>query len=357
MTKTLRALSSIAILSALAACGGGSGGSSTASTGTTPTPVVTPTNPVTTTPNNPVSTDPVTPAPSGPTRASYALVTTSPASTYSGDALAMYQSVNAARLAAGAGALTQNAKLDVAAAAHLNYIKLNYPGTTHSEVSGQPGFTGIWPGSRAMAAGYTGFVSEGISYASGATPTECTDRLLNSVYHQGDLLHSYRDLGLAYGPVAAGIYGCVLNLGIKQGDYEQLQDSGVVKAFPFAGQTGVATTFTPSAEVPNPMPDVAGDVGAPIMASMRGYDYSDFTPFTVTKFTLKDAGGNVVPSRIIAYNTTGAGVTQDPVSMLYAGQVYLVPMAPLAASTTYTVDFAGVNGSTAYAKTWSFTTR
>jgi uncharacterized protein YkwD len=348
MTKSLRALSSIAILSALAACGGG-GGSASSSTGSTPAPVVTPPSPDTPTPTTPVV--------SGPTRESYALVTTSPVSNYTGDVLAMYQSVNAARIGAGAGALTQNAKLDAAAAAHLNYIKLNYPGTTHSEVEGQPGYTGKWPSDRASAVGYTGFVSEDISYASGTTPTECTDRLLNSVYHQGDLLHSYRDVGLAYGEVATGIYGCVLDLGIKLGDYEQLQDAGVVKGYPFAGQTGVATTFTPSGEVPNPMPDVTGDVGAPIMAAIRGYGYSDFTPFTVSKFTLKDAAGNVVPARIIASRTTGPDVTPDPVSMLYAGEVYLVPLAPLAATTTYTVDFAGANGSTTYAKTWSFTTR
>ncbi|WP_298236303.1 hypothetical protein [uncultured Azohydromonas sp.] len=284
-----------------------------------------------------------------------------PAADYPDSArLTLYQQLNTVRLGAGAGAARQNVRLDRAAANHLDYLRINGVSAGHGEQPGLQGFTGSTPGARVTAAGYAwSFVSEDLAWGSAFTPMQCLDLLLSSVYHLASLLAEQVDMGVAFG-LAGGVNGCVFNFGVPRGGAPQRPASSVVKAYPYPGQRGVATTFVPATESPNPMPDVGGrGVGQPVFVSMRAQGASDGAGYTVSAFTLRDATGAAVASRLIADSaTTGPDVTADPVEPgLRPGEVFLVPLSPLAAGSTYTASFSGSNGSVPYTATWQFTTR
>ena len=105
--------------------------------------------------------------------------------------------------------------------------------------------------------------------------------------------------------------------------------------------------------------------GHPVVVSLRNADWpalaQDYTldPI-VTRFELKDADGNLVPSVILSSVAQGGpGVTlhQDP-QLPYDGFVVLVPSAPLAAGKTYTAAFEATlkSGATPLVRSVSFTT-
>ncbi|WP_043461448.1 CAP domain-containing protein [Azohydromonas australica] len=282
-----------------------------------------------------------------------------PAASYTdASQLALYQQLNTVRLGAGAGAARQDVRLDRSAAKHLDYLRINGVAAGHGEQPGLQGYTGSTPGARVTAAGYAwSIVSEDLAWGTAFTPLQCLDLLLSSVYHLASLMGEQVDMGVAYGP-AGGVNGCVFNFGVPLGGAAQLPASGVVKAYPYPGQRAVATTFVPATESPNPMPDVGSrSVGQPVFVSMRALGASDGAGYTVSAFTLRDAAGTAVAARLIANATSGPGVTADPVRQLRAGEVFLVPLSPLAPGSTYTASFSGRNGSVPYAATWQFTTR
>lgn len=284
-----------------------------------------------------------------------------PAASYADpERLQMFQLLNSARLGGGAGALQQDAALDLAAGRHLEYLRLNGANAGHTETAGQPSFSGATPGDRATAAGYVWRqVGEDLATATSATPLQCVDLLLSTVYHLASLMAEYRDVGVAFGPVGGNsLNGCVLELGVRQGAALQQPPSGTVRAYPYAGQTGVATSFQPATESPNPMPDVGrAVVGQPVYVSMRAQGSSDAAGYALSSFTLRDAAGTDVPARLVARGVTGPGITADPAASLRAGDVFLIPLSPLASGARYTATFAGSNGAVPYTASWSFTTR
>jgi uncharacterized protein YkwD len=355
MTNSLRFLfASVAVSSmmALTACGGGGGGSAPVS----PPPPVSP---------------PVTPPPppAGPTRADFALAASAPTPTYAASTSesTAFTLTSTARAGAGVGLVAQNTKLDTAAAAHVNYLALNgIAGGLHNETVGLPGFTGATEVDRDQGVGYGTNVTEVANVTSSTNPADCVNELLDTVYHQNAMLESWRDVGIAYGtlPTVGGYTVCVMEFGTQAGAFAQFADVGTVAAYPFAGQTDVADSFMPSVEDPNPAPDLgSAQVGFPVRVSM--VDYGSQTAasrtYTVTQFSLVDSNGTAVPARLIASTATvGSGVTltADPqgfLRFLQAGEVFLLPLSPLTSGTTYTATFAGTGGTTAYAKTWSFT--
>lgn len=276
----------------------------------------------------------------------------------------LYQQLNTMRLGAGAGAVLRNAQLDAAAAAHLEYLRLNGVAAGHAETPGRPGFTGSGIGARATAAGYEWrLVSEDLAWGTGFTPEQCLDLLLASVYHLASLMAEQRDMGVAFGPAGGGnLNGCVFNFGVARNGEPQLPAPGTPRLYPYPGQSGVATTFVPSTESPNPMPDVGGArVGQPVFVSLRARGDGAASSYAVSSFTLRDATGAVVPARLIVNGTVHAtgstDVTADPVGLLRPGEVFLVPRAPLAGGATYSVSFAGRNGDVPYAANWQFRTR
>jgi uncharacterized protein YkwD len=316
----------------LAGCGGGGGdGSSasvTAASGAEPVPLA---------------------VPAGLQAASYA----------STDARnTLYQQLNAVRVGAGAGMVQQNVLLDQAATAHLSYLALNGSSAGHTELAGRPGFTGTSPANRVSATGYQwSLVGEDLAWGTGFTPLQCLDMLLATVYHLAGLLGDQREVGVGFGNAGSGLSGCIFDFAVPQGGSLQPPAAGVLLRYPFAGQTGVATTFRPASESPNPMPDVGNaSVGQPVYVSMRNQGSNDAAGYSFDSFTLRDAIG-ALPARIIVNGTTGPDKGLPGDARLKAGELFLVPLVPLESGKTYTVSFKGHNGSVAYNQAWNFTTR
>jgi uncharacterized protein YkwD len=340
---------------ALAACSGGGGDGGGTST-TPPPPVV---------------------------RENYAQVTYSPTTTYasSSNEAAAYLLLNTVRLGASAGALTQDAQLDTAAAKHLAYLKANDPYVGDNESPDKTGYTGATVADRAKLAGYLATeVLEMTGSVSGVNVTakECVQSLLDAPYAANVLLRPWRDIGLAVAqvhtpasvqPPAAGAsapaadvpkLACVLVLGVKQSRSGQLPDTGQLKTYPYGNQSDVPFSFGPAPKGYNPAPDLETAQGTPIQASMQDFGSLTNSAFKVTRFTLTDMNGQVVPARLIVSSGTTVALNttyfNDPTGALPASDVMLLPLSPLLADRIYTVNFEGSNGSTAYTKAWTFTT-
>lgn len=326
----------------LAGCGGGGGGGGGAAT--TPPVVVTP----------PVDVNAQQPAAPAPTY------------TAAGGNAAVYTDVNNLRSQIGSGQLTQSAALDAAALAHWNYINTDDGSLlkSHAETAGVAGFTGADPTARALAAGYRGAVAEsmfGQNQAVDAWST-CAAAWANSVYHVAVLFSNARDIGMAAGTTKAyPAYGkytvCVLEVGLATGDADQLPAEGTVRVYPYSGQTGVPLVFLNHTESPTPLPEFA-ELGAPISLNFKAKPATTAAPvIAISQLSVAPtAGGSALAARILVNNIASSGppVTADSNQDVYTAS--LLPTARLAASTSYTVSFAGTVNGKAVAKTWSFTT-
>ncbi|MFK4706130.1 uncharacterized protein YkwD [Roseateles asaccharophilus] len=358
-TKTLTHVLALTLVASLAACGGGGGGGSTAAPSPAPAPAPTP-----------------APAPAPVTVVADAgnLKATVPAPTYAASSVSadVFATLNAARVAAGAGQVSQDAKLDVASTAHAKYLTSNFVGITdyHTEVVGKGDFYAALATDRISKAGFIAGVSTEVVGGSGVSMTGagCVLGLLNTAYHGPALLSSNTNIGIGAGLDAAAFPVCVADLATASGDALGLVPAaGALVAYPFGGQTGVAETFYVGNESPRPpvtlFPNATA--GTPVIVSVRNADYVNFAAAgtlnaAVTTFTLKDASGNLVAAEILASPglKAGAGVKLNADSVLQDGFVVLVPLAPLAKGQTYTVTFSATlkSGGAALAKTWAFTT-
>lgn len=316
---------------ALTACGGG--GSSSAA----PAPA------------------PVAAAPSpalGPAYSTRLAVTSVPTPTYSSTSpeLAAFNHLNAIRGSLGLGLFTQSASLDGAAAAHSNYVKINGSGNGHFETAGLPGFTGVNPGDRLIASGYTATGgAEDIGFTGGGVAT--IDNLVDSVYHRIPMLqYKIRDIGIGFlqtspnqSDPAFNTYVAVFDMaysGTGQGAPAQ-----TTIVWPADNSTTTSVSMTP--ESPRP--------GTPGSSGVFGYPVSISTDedriLTATSFTLTDNTGASVLCNLLSYATDSNLVTFNAKAF-----VALVPRDPLRAASTYTVQFVGTLDGAAYSRTWSFKT-
>lgn len=300
-----------------AGCGGGSGGGS--STPTT-TPAV----------EAPVVVAPVATPP--------AIVTSAPASAYSGRFLEAYAAINQSRLACGFGALVQNTKLDAAANAHLSYISANGRLSTHDEVAGQPGFTGTTVAARTTAAGYSGQSGEVVSVSSGnsATGTTLAVGFLSLPYHSIVMLYGWRDVGLA-------INGndIVINFGLASD--VPAQSSSALRTWPCDGLAEVP--FGGSAETPSPFPDRprGSSWGTPIIVVGQG-------SLKITSATVTGPSGKVPMAAIYA-----DGQAIDPNGFCKGSVGCMIPEL-LSQKTKYDVLITGTINGGSFERRFSFTT-
>jgi len=372
-------MSVLALLLSLSLVGCGGGGSSSGSTETTTSTAGS------TTTTTVASTTTTTTA--GTLGSYIAAVTSVPTPTYSGDALALYQDINAVRSATGAGLLAQNTHLDTSATNHANYLLQNptqmtaaYPGP-HEEVSGTPGFTGGWPSDRDTAAGYTGgFGTEilvefpwcGTGNACVVNVQSCFSGWENSAFHRAGMLSFSVEVGVAVAQNATSAV-CVVEFGVPKtdvGSYWVGQVPTAATVFPYAGQTGVETTWEPDTEGPNIAPDLGSQqTGIPISIEFLNTAIAQAIPataaysLTINTFSLTQQGSATpVSARIIAE----AGTTAGPGITLFAPgngaglndglNAYLLPLAPLLPNTTYNAVFKGTVSGVAVNLNWSYTT-
>jgi len=254
--------------------------------------------------------------------------------------------INYRRTQAGVGALTRNNLLDRSSQAHSDYQRLNNT-VTHDEQANKPGFTGATVEDRVQAAGYKlvrNYASgEIIAATTNNTGFYMAEQLVTAIYHRFVMFEPlFKDMGAGAASTSANYVYFTTNLGATNGYSPGLPSHNIV-SWPFDGQTGVETTFASNYEEPDPVPDI-NEVGYPISV------HANLTEtIAVQSFTVRARGGADLRTRLLVKgqdaNTTMASVAA------------IVPLAPLAARTTYDVSFTGTVGGAAVSKTWSFTTK
>lgn len=341
MNFQLKYAVAVSLALGIAGCGGGGGGDA----GTTP--------PVVTVP--PIVVPPVVVAPVSD------LQTTIPAVTYAvdSDEYLLIKTLNDFRSAVGLGLFAQDTRLDLTAQNGLKYHALN-PDVNYSaldaatgiplfhiEDPARPGFTGVMPLDRAKFAQYPGtYVGESGAYRYGISAPAVIQTLIGGIYHrQGLMIQPPKDVGVAVGTDV--LKTVIIETGIRTSS--QLNAKDFLGVYPYDKQ--VSVPLSPSAETPNPYPDVAvADVpltkGYPISVTAE-----QSSILLVTTFTVTEAGATTpLPSAVITK-------ANDPNKSVDANFVFLTPNSILKLNTTYNVSFVGTRDGVAVSKSWSFTTK
>jgi hypothetical protein len=200
-------------------------------------------------------------------------------------------------------------------------------------VNGKPGFSGMMPGDRAVAAGYPWAAGwEVIGHFD--DPLRTIDGLMATVFHRINILtpsHAY--LGYGHGRSAVEAVD-VLDFG--RGPVNTPNLSGLA-VYPGPGQVDVPRYG--AGETPSPLPPGASyPIGYPItIMPIAG------TTLSVSTAQLRYASGAAIQ---VYPNPPDCGTS------CYA----LIPTAGLKSATTYTVHVAGMLDGAPFEKTWSFTT-
>jgi uncharacterized protein YkwD len=348
--RTLFAFAALVAAASLTACGGGGGSSSEAS----PTPGPAP-----------------APLPGTTVSTAGSLQTSVPATSYAANSVqdSFFTELNALRGGAGAGLVSQSTALDTSASAHAHYLQVN-AAFSHNEDPTLPAYYEATPFTRMTKAGYDfGYATEVIAGTGGSgLGSDCVRGLLSTVYHGAAVLGPTTDIGVGIATDSSGSL-CVADMARPPSTSPlQVAPAGSFIAYPYAGQTDVIEIFYVNNESPRAPTSVFPNAtaGTPIIVGLANADWvnaaaANVLAPVVTRFTLKDAGGNTVSAGILA-NTAlqgGAGVTLHADSTLGTGFAALIPYAPLARNATYTVTFAATldkSGAAQVSRTWSFTT-
>lgn len=364
---TMKIAGALALIVTLTACGGGGSSAVQSSPAPVPAPAPAPSPAPAPTPAPAPGADNSPVAGAFPSTGN--LVPVAPAPTYAigSQQLSAFNALNQLRVGAGAGALTQSLSIDVAAQKHADYVAAN-PATTHYQTPGTPLFYGQTPGERMALAGYPGLWTNEVLGGTGASmnAADCVRGLLNTVYHAAAMLSNYFDVGIGIAKDPLGVPLCVIDFGHTSAwTAGQTPASGKLVAYPFDRQTDVEYVSYLGYEVPRISASLVPTLtaGTPVIVSMRNADFVNaqgtlqLAP-KIKTFQISGPSG-VVPSVIVANPAiVSAGVQLNADSQLTEGIAVLVPLAPLAPNTTYTVTFDGsvTTKGNRLNSTWSFTT-
>ncbi|HZU83012.1 MAG TPA: hypothetical protein VE987_08860 [Polyangiaceae bacterium] len=250
--------------------------------------------------------------------------------------------INATRTLVGVPCTTLVPALDTSAQLHCAYYAANTTAAApctattsnaHTETAGCTGFVAAQFSARETMAGYTGRPSSEVMAFTGS-PTQAVQTWIDSVWHRIPLLSPWiRDMG--YGGTTTPARCDTIDFGAGA------TTPGTVTAFyPYAGQTGVPTSFDGSREGPTPPAPPAGwPSGYPVILFLQNGAVQSHT-ITVDGTTTPIAHVWIDPT-----NTTNFPYDY----ILYAN-------TPLATNTTYHVQIAATQGSTALTFDWKFTT-
>lgn len=267
-----------------------------------------------------------------------------------------FDRLSAERSQCGFGALRQSQSLELAARNHADWQNLNNY-TSHSEISGTLGYTGVTPLERTAYAGYAGVdVSEGLTRYVGRTSKsgmgESESRtLLLAPYHMLAMLRGTRDVGIAIRnsvDVNASVGGVVteFELGYLPSDGKQLPSSSDVLTYPCDGVIGTRyklTSETPQVEASRNY--ITNPTGQPIYVVVR-----EGNNLTVSSASVVNAlTGSSIATKSLTYSNDRNG-------MLRPNEVLVIPDVALEPSTPYAVVLTGSNSGVAFTRSFSFTT-
>lgn len=293
-------------------------------------------------------------------------------STYTAANAASFQMLNDVRAAVGVGTLNQHAALDLAADRHMLYLSSNNAqGAIEAEtINGTPAanFYGTTPVDRSNKAGYGADGGYAIFWTTPNLSINCPEicRMLGSFFTRAVLLAPVVDVGMARSAEGSQVY---LQMGTGNSAYGQLP--ATLTSYPYAGQPEVPTSFAPFLEPSNPAADLSMS-GYPVSVSMAAREAlvsgsqnsgSNALPaagdIVINRFKIATTSGTALPVRIYVapgVTSTGPTVIADRSMTNYATNVFLLPIAPLAAKTTFNVDFEATVRGKVVKKSWSFTT-
>lgn len=332
----------------LTACGGGGGGGSSGATPVAASPQPAPSASAVT-----VDPPPATPAPpaSGVTDPPPgSSVACSP-----GDApsvrSAAFSLVNVVRSVLGLRQLARLPAFDATAQAHAQYVVAN-DSASMQETMGLPCFTGIDLAQRLAGAGIAAVDLPGararseivITYTTPADaevqPWDLVNNTLNNLYGRVFLLDPRAEqLGLGFSAKPGGLQrAMVLDTALLSGTADTATETWVV--WPRDGTTGLPARMAPS----NMKPLDAGII--------EGYPASlhATVPVQLSRFVMTTAADGAPVAATLLINAN------DRNGVLSQGEAALVPVAPLAAHTTYRVELEGSAGTTPLHLSWLFTT-
>lgn len=333
-THTFLWVSGLSLL--LSACGGGGGGSTSSSSTVVSTPSTS--TPSTTTLQ---TTSSSTYAEGSPERTVFSLV-------------------NAARGQCNFGLLNQSATLDLASKNHAKYVVFNGIDLVHNEAQDKPFFTGLTSSEQIKNAGYSSpadvLSSELVTILNASTTIDAQTvakqsvlDLLSAPYHLSGMMFGAREIGIAQvrsadvnaaptGRLAVNLFlASQKGTGLQQGPDDQ------ISTYPCAGTTGTNTGLFN--ENPNPIPNINGttklSAGQPVLIHAPIGQV-----LTVSTATLTDANNQAVTSALLTtsnpqHNPTGINVPASQLPKVAANEAILLPLTPLAAQTTYTVQVTG----------------
>lgn len=249
--------------------------------------------------------------------------------------------VNRYRKAAGLEPLAYEERLAAAAAGHGTYLAANPDQVAvdgHRQEPGTPHFIGEAVGDRARYFAYDGGSFEVINFVDRAE--EAIDGWMETLYHRIPLIHPGMSV-MGYG--VAGERGANVNV-LLTGPFGA--EKGMVR-WPHAGQTGVVPMWD-GLESPDPFdlyPGTAKPVGYPITLTFGGRPRS----LRLTAWSLTGPGGE---EPVLRFDPVNDPRLDDTVA--------LIPVAPLRAGASYTVQMRGQvdlgEGTQPFDETWSFTT-
>jgi uncharacterized protein YkwD len=251
---------------------------------------------------------------------------------------------NIRRKQAGLEALTHNTKIDAAALGHSNYQ--TYHGITHEQDSAKSGFTGANAGDRLTAAGYAfskPYYAYGEVIVRSGNPSGYagSEELIAAIYHRFVIFEpAFKEVGA--GAATASNRAVYITTNFAVDGLKRVLGVGGTTVYPFADQANVARNFYSDTESPDPVAS-KNEVGYPISIQ------TDITgSIVVNSFTVRPRGGAALPVFLLTKETDAH--TPDSAAAI-------IPENPLAAGTTYDVQFTGIVDGVNVNRSWSFKTQ
>ncbi|MGV7247131.1 CAP domain-containing protein [Caballeronia sp. M23-90] len=258
--------------------------------------------------------------------------------------------INAKRGQLGLPPLGFQSAVAQAAADHSLYNQTNNA-VGHFETAGLPGFTGVSPTDRVNALYPTDSVGEIVDTQTGAftSSTGPIEALFDAPFHRGIILFDTTLVGVGAAQTTNPLKFSALTADFV--DYKAFVPDNKLIAYPYPGQTNAKAAWQ-DFELPDPLAaagkNYAGQtVGYPITLSGAGN-----AAFSNIAFEITDATGAAVPCQEVDSSNN------DEATRL----ALCTPIAPLAASATYSVHVTGsltnvtIPTPRAFDVSWSFTT-
>lgn len=255
--------------------------------------------------------------------------------------------INYRRGQIGMPALTHSGVIDLAAQGHSDYQRINNT-VTHTQTAGKPGFTGVDLEARLKAAGYvfsgSNAIGEVIAAATNGSGFGMAEELITAIYHRFVIFEPvFKEIGSG-AATASNSYNYFTADFVANNGYGPGIAAGTIVTWPFNGQTQVTTSFNSDYEEPDPVPNL-GVVGYPVSV------HTNLTrKLAVQSFTIRAHGANADLATRLLVQGQDANTTT-------ASAAAIVPLAPLAAATTYDVSFSGTVDGVPVGRSWSFTTK